>query len=236
MPAVTLYRLLLRMLLTRGRVALLVVLGLVGIGIGIAIGVSSTADQLDAGTRLINTFALSLYAPVATLVFASACLGDLVDDSTLVYVWMRPLARWRIALAAFLATITVTLPMVVIPVLVAAAAASGGPSLVRGAAMSTSIAVIAYSALFLFLGLWIRRALAWGLAYILLWEGFVAAAGRNAARLALRAYSRSLLTHETGVKLRLGDISTTASIAVPLCVAVAAVVLTTWRLRRTEVA
>ena len=69
----TVYKLLIRTLLTRGRLILLLLLGLVGVGIGIAIGASSSADHLDAGTRLVNSFALSLYAPVATLVFASAC-------------------------------------------------------------------------------------------------------------------------------------------------------------------
>ncbi|MGE0879234.1 MAG: hypothetical protein AB7L13_10330 [Acidimicrobiia bacterium] len=232
----TVYRLLVRTLLTRGRMILLLLLGLVGVGIGVAIGLSSTADHLDAGTRLVNSFALSLYAPVATLVFASACFGDLVDDSTLVYLWMRPAPRWKLAVAAYLATITITLPMVVIPMTGAAIAAAGGAGLVKGALLSTSVAVIAYSALFLLAGLWIRRALAWGLAYILLWEGFIAAAGRNASRLALRAYSRSLLHHETGVKLKLANLSAETSIIVPLVAAVVAVALTTWRLRETEVA
>ena len=233
---ITVYKLLIRTLLTRGRLILLLLLGLVGIGIGIAIGASSSADHLDAGTRLVNSFALSLYAPVATLVFASACFGDLVDDSTLVYLWMRPVARWKLAVAAYFATISITLPMVVIPMTGAAIAAAGGASLVKGALLSTSVAVIAYSGLFMLAGLWIRRALAWGLAYILLWEGFIAGAGRNAGRLALRAYSRSLLHNETGVKLKLANLSMTTAIVVPLVVTVVTIALTTWRLRETEVA
>ena len=150
-------------------------------------------DRLDAGTNLINAFGLSLYAPVATLVFASAALSDPVDDGTLVYLWLRPVPRWRIGLAALLATWTVTFPMVLGPLVLAAVLSGGGSALVRGTLLSAGIAVIAYGALFVLLGLWVRRALLWGLAYILLWEGFVAIAGENAQRLAIRSYTRSLL-------------------------------------------
>ena len=106
----------------------------------------------------------------------------------------------------------------------------------RGTLLSAGIAVIAYGALFVLLGLWVRRALLWGLAYILLWEGFVAIAGENAQRLAIRSYTRSLLRDATGVDLFLADIGRVASIVVPLAVAAVAFALTAWRLRRTEVA
>ena len=230
------YRIILRMQATPGRLAFLGLLGLVGVIVGLAIGVGDVFDRLDAGTNLINAFGLSLYAPVATLVFASAALSDPVDDGTLVYLWLRPVPRWRIGLAALLATWTVTFPMVLGPLVLAAALSGGGPALVRGTLLSAGIAVIAYGALFVLLGLWVRRALLWGLAYILLWEGFVAIAGENAQRLAIRSYTRSLLRDATGVDLFLADIGHVASIVVPLVVAVIAFALTAWRLRRTEVA
>jgi hypothetical protein len=45
-----------------------------------------------------------------------------------------------------------------------------------------------------------------------------------------------LLSDATGVTLRLADIGVVASITVPLCIAAVAFALTTWRLRRMEVA
>jgi ABC-2 type transport system permease protein len=108
--------------------------------------------------------------------------------------------------------------------------------LVEAAALAAGVAVVAYGAIFVLLGLWIRRALLWGLAYILLWEGFVAIAGENAQRLAIRSYTRSLLSDITGVKLFLAGIGKAASIVVPLVVTLVAFALTAWRLRRTEVA
>ena len=232
----TIYRVTLRTQAKKGRLAALILLGAVGIVIGLAVGLSDPTDPVRAATNMINAFGLSLYAPVVTLVFASASLGDPAEDGTLVYFWLRPVPRWRIGLAALLATWTITFPMVLGPLVLAAVLSGGGPALVRGTLLSAGIAVIAYGALFVLLGLWVRRALLWGLAYILLWEGFVAIAGQNAQRLAIRSYTRSLLRDSTGVQLFLADIGRVASIVVPLVVAAVAFALTAWRLRRTEVA
>jgi hypothetical protein len=76
----------------------------------------------------------------------------------------------------------------------------------------------------------------WGVAYVLLWEGFVSAAGKNAARLAVRSYTRSILADFGDVELRLGDISPAYALIVPLVVAALAFLITTRRLHRTEVA
>ena len=84
------------------------------------------------------------------------------------------------------------------------------PGLVRGTLLSASSPSSPTAALFVLLGLWVRRALLWGLAYILLWEGFVAIAGQNAQRLAIRSYTRSLLRDATGVDLFLADIGRVA--------------------------
>jgi ABC-2 type transport system permease protein len=221
---------------SRARLLALGLLGLVGIGVGLAVGVGPTVDHLDAGTNFINAFGLSLYAPVVTLVFASAALGDPAEDGTLVYLWLRPVPRWEIVLGTCLATLTVTLPLVLVTLVVAATLTEGGAELIRGTLVSTTLAVVAYAGLFTWLGLRVRRALVWGLAYILLWEGFVASAGRSAARLAVRAYTRSVLARATGIHLKLATVSTFYSVVVPLVTGVAAAAVTVRRLRRTEVA
>ena len=70
-------------------------LGLVSVLVGFAIGHADLVDPLRQGTRFVNGFGLSLLVPVATLVFASAALGDPNEDGTLVYLWLRPVARWQ---------------------------------------------------------------------------------------------------------------------------------------------
>lgn len=226
------YRVLLRSLATRGRLLLLGALGLVCIGIGIQVGVSDPAiGQIEAGTRALNEAGLSLLVPVVSLVFASASLGDLVDDRSLVYLWLPSAPRWVLAVAAWAASLTICLPLVVIPLVVAASATGGERELIEGMAAASALGVLAYTGVFTALGLRFRRALLWGLAYLLLWEQFVARSGAGAARLSVLSYLRSLLSAYTGVGLSLADRDLALSYVVPVLVGLAGAAYATRRLR-----
>ena len=231
-----LYRLFLSTQATRGRLLGLLALGAVGVVLGFAIGANEAADAIDDGTILISSYGLTLFVPVTTLVFASAVLGEPNEDGTLVYLWLRPIRRWRIVAAAVAATLTVTLPVVVVPMVLAAAATGAGSDLVAATIAACGLATVAYACLFMWLGLRAKRALVWGLAYILIWEGFVARAGDNASRLAVRANARSLLTHLSGGPERLVAVSETTAVVLPLVAAAIALAFTVRRLVRQDVA
>ena len=217
------------------RLLALGVLGLVGVIVGLAIGLGDTEDPLKAGAQLVNSFGLSLYAPVVTLVFASAALGEPVEDGTLAYLWLRPVPRWQVVVGAWLATLSAAGPLVIVSLVLAAVATGGGGSLVAGTVVSASLAVLAYSGIFCALGVFVRRPLVWGLAYILLWEGFVALAGAGAAKLAVRSYTRSILADMTDVPLRLATVSPATSVIVPVAVGLVGLVLASRRLRTMDV-
>lgn len=227
-----LYRLFLSLVMTKGRLAGLLALSAIVVIIGFAIGHNDASDKLDDGTSMIAGLGLSLVAPIVTLVLASAVFGDPTEDGTLVYLWLRPVARWKLALAAMGAGLTASLPIVLVPAMIAAALTGAGPELVAATAASSAVAVVAYTGLFTLLGLRVKRALAWGLAYILVWEGFVARAGKGAALFSVRAHTQSILTRIAEGPARLEHSSMTTAIVVPLAAAVVAGALTTWRLRR----
>jgi ABC-2 type transport system permease protein len=231
-----LYRLILSMQVTRARVASLGALGFVGVLVGFAIGQADVFDPLREGTIFVNRFGLSVLVPVATLVFASASLGELNEDGTLVYLWLRPVPRWEIVGAAAAAAFTVTWPMVTIPLVIGAALTGGGGTLVMGTTAAVTVSMIGYVGLFVALGLRVKRALPWGLFYILIWEGFVANGNATAARLAVFTYGRSTLSAYTDVSLRLASISTPWNWVVPVAVAFVALVYATRRLARQDVA
>lgn len=231
-----LYRALLSGQATRGRIIGLGALGLLAVLLGFAIGASERADPLEDGVRMVNTFGLSLFVPVVTLVFAAAALGDPNEDGTLVYLYLRPVPRWRIVAAALASTLTVALPLAVVPMTVAAVATGAGGKIVVAAAASCTLATLAYTGLFCWLGLRVRRALVWGLAYVLVWEGFVATAGATPARLSVRAYTRSLLSRLADGPENLVQVSLAAAVLGPLLAAAAGAVLTTRRLTRQDVA
>lgn len=229
-----LYRVFLRHQLTWGRAAVIAGLGGFAVLIGLAIRAGAD-DPVTAGTEFLNNVAFTTVVPICALVFASSSLGDTIDDRTLVYLWLTPVARWRMAAAASLASVTVALPLVFVPLVLAAAATGAGPALVGGTAVATVVGVVGYAGAFTALGLRFRRALVWGIAYILVWEGFVATASETAAKLSLRAYTASILSQYTGVGLRLGTLTLASAIVVPLLVGVAFTALTGWLLRRVDV-
>lgn len=232
----TLYRLFLGNLASRGRLIGLVLLGGVAVLVGFAIGQNELADKLDDGTVMVANLGLALIVPVVTLVLSSAALGDPNEDGTLVYLWLRPIARWKLTVSAMLAALTVSLPVVVIPMAVAASLTGGGDDLVVATIAACAVAVVAYCGLFTFLGLRVKRAMAWGLAYILVWEGFVARAGDGAEALSIRSHTVSVLSRLADGPRRMWESTMTTGIVVPLVAAVVAAVLTTRRLQRQDVA
>jgi ABC-2 type transport system permease protein len=231
------YRIVLRQLITRGRIAALVVVGAVVTAIAFAVGASDDrSDPVETGVRLISDLGFTTLVPIVALVFASAALGDMREDGTLVYVWLRPMHRWPIVVGAWLASITVSLPLTLVPLTVSAVAVDGGSDLVVATVVAGAVGVIAYSALFVLVGLLLKNAIVWGLGYILIWEGIVAAFGSFAAKLAIRGYTRSILTAITDIDLDLGDLSLGVGVAVPLVASVGALVLASIRLRAMDVA
>jgi ABC-2 type transport system permease protein len=234
---IPIFRLILRTQLTKGRMAALGSVGALGIVLALVIGRESSAtfDRFDAAYRLIVGYGLGLLVPITALVFAAAALGDPAEDGTLVYLWHRPVPRTQIVLAAFAAAVCIAVPFAVVPTVIAAAVTGVGGALVTAAGAASLLATAAYSALFLCLGLVVRRALAWGLAYVLIWEGFVARSGTGPARLSILVYARSLLASLADHDPPRLAASVPFSIGVPLVLAAAGVAMTVAFLRRIDV-
>lgn len=230
------YRLLVRLMARRGRLIGLGLLGVVVVVAGWAVGrLVDDADRTEAGVQIISNLGLGVIVPIVTLVFASASLGDLRDDRTLVYLWLRPFDRRPVVLAAVAASVTVAAPLTVVPTVAGAALTGAGGALVVGALVSGLLAVVTYSAVFVLVGLVLRRALVWGLLYVLIWEGFVALAGAGAARVAIRAYTRSVLSAIADVDIDTLTMSLPVAVVVPLVVAVVATLLAARRLDRMDI-
>ncbi|MCP5026009.1 MAG: hypothetical protein GY929_06950 [Actinomycetia bacterium] len=220
---------------TRTRLLVLGAMGALGVLIAVLIRLNNEAS-LANGVEFVNGLGLSILLPLSALVLGAATFGDLRDDGTLVYLWLRPAPRWIPVLAAFLTTVGVVIPLVGIPLLAMAAITTGSDSdALIGTALSVGVGAVAYGALFVALGLRVRRHLVWGIGYILIWEGFVAGAGTNAARLAVRSHTRSLLRWATGVDLGLADSGLTAAIVLPLLAAVLALAWSTRRFIRSDI-
>jgi ABC-2 type transport system permease protein len=229
------YRLILRSIATPGRLAGVGSLGAIAVLTAVIRHANSPYHALDAGSGFFNGLLASLI-PVAILVFGAAALGDLIDDGSLVYLWLRPVPAWVHVAAAWLATVTIAAPLVLAPTILATAIIDASPGLMGGAVLSGLVAVFAYAALFVTAGIRFRRSLPWGIAYILIWEGFIARAGKGAAKLAVHTYTSSILSQETGVHIKLASLSLPVAVLVPLLVGTAALAYACRRIATADVA
>jgi ABC-2 type transport system permease protein len=229
---VALYVLLLRMQITLWRLVGIAALG--AVAVLLALAARSADDPVRATAEVATGYGLSLALPLATLWLATSCVGDLLEDRLVVYLWLRPVPRWQLPLAAIGATATVVLPLVGAP-LVAAALVAGTGELIGALVLASALAVVAYSGLFVAAGLWIRRALWVGLIYVLVWENGLARTIGGVARLSIASYSQSIVADAADVSIDYAAHASTARVVVPLAMCAAGFALAVFRYRRTEI-
>lgn len=180
---------------TRGRLVLVaVVAGALALT---ALAINLAGGGRGAVVRLLAEPVLVVAVPLTAMVFAVAALGDLREDGTLVYVWLRPLPRWQLAGAAVAASLQLVLPLNLAAV--AAVLLLGGQAdLLVGATAAVALGSLAYVALFVALGLRTQRSLLWGLGYLLLIEGFLSRFSDMLAAVSVRRYVAAVLGGLTG--------------------------------------
>jgi ABC-2 type transport system permease protein len=229
---VALYRLVLRTQVTLGRVVGIAALGALAIVLGAFTSLED--DPAQAVTDAVSSYGLAVLVPLATLWLGTAAIGDLVEDRLLVYLWLKPVPRWELPLAAVLATATVVVPLAVVPVAVSAVVAGEG-ELAAAALAGALLAALAYSALFVAAGLWFRRAVWWGLAFVLVWENLVANISSGVARFTVVGWAGSILSTAGDVDVSVSAGSATAGFIILPLVAAAGFLAAAYRYRRTEV-
>ncbi len=223
-------------LVLRSQVSLARLLGIGALGaLAILLGSFSAwaDDPLEAASDVVAAYGLGILVPLAALWLGTAAIGDLVEDRLLVYLWLKPVPRWQLPAAAILATATLVIPLAALPTAIGAAAGDG--ELAVRSFVAASLAALAYSGLFVAAGLWFRRAVWWGLAFLLLWENVGATASDGTARFTVTSWARSIVSAQEGVDVPLdGRSATNAFIALPL-IAIAGWVVATLRYRRTDI-
>lgn len=235
---VVVFRVLLGQLRSPARLTALGLLGVLSMVISWSVGSGadpSPVQHLDNATGVITLFTFTLVLPVIALIFGVGALGDARDDGTLVYLWVRPLNQISVVFGAWLAATVISLPLIVIPAALSALLLDAGSELVMATLVASALAVVAYSAVFVMLGIVSRFAVVLGLVYVLLWEGVVASLGSIGAKMALRGYANSIVTSRTGVRTELANSAESTSIIIFAIVTVVALLLAAARLATLEV-
>ena len=212
-----------------GRIVVLVVLAALAIAIAIVMRSSDGGVTPEDGASFLVWYGLSIILPFGALLVASEAFGDLRDERTLVYLWLRPVRAWSASAGAATASLVVTFALLVVPLIVA------GLILDVRVAAGATLAAVAYTGVFLAFGMLLSRPLLAGLLVLLVWENVIGSLSAATARLTIRSYAASLVVSEGwDVGTPVGR-SFAASVAVPLAVGAAGLLLTTWGWRRAEV-
>lgn len=180
--------------------------------------------------------------PLAALILATTALGNELEDRTLIYLTLKPLARARIILAKYLAALLVAcltfVPGLVLAWLVAEFGRDGTVEWrsLLAALAATLLGAAGYNALFLLVSLVAARALLIGIIYTLLWESALARFIPSLRFASLRYYIQSLFARllddpdvPTGEAARYAT-----TILVLLVLIVGSLTIATLRLRRMD--
>ena len=193
-----------RQLTGRWRVVLITLLAALPVGLAVIVRLTATDDgSFDENFMdiLLDGLLVAGILPIVTMALSTASFGDELDDRTLSYLTLKPIARWRIAMPKLLASIAISGPLLVASGV--AAALLGFDGSLR-AALAVGVAVLvgvsAYAAIFTWAGLVTSRPLAFALIYVLLWEGVIGSYINGINYLSVRGYTLGIMygINETG--------------------------------------
>lgn len=182
-------RVLLRAQATRGRLAAAAVLALFPLFLNLV----SHASGDGGDPELLSTATLGVCVPVLSVLFGTAAFGDLKDDRTLVYLWLRPGSRWPLAIGAVLASFALTVPPSVVAAAAALAPAGADAGDLAVGVAGTLGAAMALTALATLAGVLLKRSLLWGIVYVFAFEGVIVGLFTGASRVSVTANARSVM-------------------------------------------
>jgi len=157
---------------------------------------------------ITSTLVASGILPLVMLLFATSAFGNELSDRTLVYLALKPLSRWRIAVPKLIAPVLVGgVPVAVSGLLAVAIIENGDISGAAATGIGLLIGAAAYAAIFTWAGLATRHALIFGLVYVFIWEAVLAAYLDGIRFLSVRQFTLALIGGLDGDRLDTLDLS-----------------------------
>jgi ABC-type transport system involved in multi-copper enzyme maturation permease subunit len=189
---------------------LLALVALLGVPLLIQVGVLIWGDGRGSGFanfvwNLDATY-LRIILPLALIFLGTAAFGDEWEGGTANYVVGVPVPRGLLALGRWLASalraLVLVLPALVVLYLLCLLPHEGAPAhylaVLLQVLLGVTLAVLGYTAVFVFLGLWLRRSIMTAFAYVLVFEGFIGNMPLGFSVISLSFHVRNLIWHMTG--------------------------------------
>jgi ABC-2 type transport system permease protein len=226
----------LRGLLGRRRMILMLLLVSVPILVGILIRIAGGSRETS---QLLDALVIRTVLPLVALIIGTSAIGSEIEDGTLVYLLVKPIARWRTALSKLVVAAGLSAVLVVPPMVITGLLVSGGDGAALGTtfgyALAGLVGVMAYAAAFTALGALTSRALIVGLVYVLLWEGVLAGLLEGTRFLSVRQATLGLAAAWTGESSGRAPLEPTVSALILLVVVVGSFAITAYALARFQI-
>ena len=239
----TVFYLTLRQLAGRRRLAIVVVLAAVPVGLSVLLN-AFLAEEEDFTEEfvdnLVNFMLIGTVLPIVVMTMATAAFGNELEDRTLNMLVLKPISRAAIVVPKLLGSIVVAAPVLVgaIAAVVLIALGDGGLRAVGAASAAVFGGVVTYTAIFTWAGLITKNALPFALVYVFLWEDFLTAILPGLRYFSVRTYTTGIMHGlDDATFAALGDNTLTlpTALAGAGIVSVAFSLLTVRRLKRMDV-
>ena len=229
----------LRQLTGKWRVILTALLALIPIGLALIPGGEGPDADQEFIDGLLDGLLVGVIMPLVTIALATAAFGNEIEDKTLSYVFLKPVARWRIAVPKFFASVSIAAPLAVISgALATYIGMDGDARATMAVAVALLAGVITYASVFTWAGLITTRALPFAIVYVFLWEGLLSTFVGGVRYLSVRGYTLAIMNglDDSGFEV-LSDrvIEFQAAVVGAILVTAVFLWLTVYRLRNMDV-
>lgn len=176
--------------------------------------------------------------PLATLILATAALGDEIEDKTLQYLTLKPISRTRIVIEKFIAVLLVSVPIAWVMLTITYLVQCWGKfdetnDFIVPILASSAVGILGFGALFMMVSMLIQRALLVGIFYVFVWESALSRFLPGIRSISVRHYSQSLFVRMLDdPRIEISGPSATTTVVITIAaLVVVCISLATLRLR-----
>ena len=177
-------------------------------------------------SQILGVFGFAVVLPLTALIIGTSVLGAEIDDGSIVQLLATPVPRSVVIASKYVVATVLTMIFVALPELLAGLIATGGATkLAIGLFVGALAGSAMYNAIFVMLSVLTTRAIAFGLLYVLIWEGLLGNLVAGAKLLSVGHYSLGIanaIAHDSnlnaglsaGTAIGMGAVVTAAALVV----------------------
>lgn len=189
------YRLTLSQMAGRWRLLIMTLLAALPVSLSVfLLRLREAPSVSDFELVVLSTLLAGSITPLVVLAIGAPAFANEIEDKTLANLVLTPIARSRIAVSKYLATLTITTPFIALSAfLTSYIAFHGDTAAITAVTVAAVIGVAMYASAFVWLGLVTTQAIGVGLVFVVLWEGLFSGFVSGVRVLSIRYLSIALM-------------------------------------------